>query len=766
MTPRSLAAALFLSLPAVSVAQNVAEVQVAPPSVTIKVGERTGLLATAFDRAGNVIPTVRFIWSSNSLVVARVDNNGTVTGVAAGVAIVEARVGSRKGQAAVQVIGGGPAPTPTPPRQEPAAQPSVAQPPATEPGGGGASVDPYVGQPAGIGSAAAMRIDPPAIYLLPSENTRVFPRALRDDGSPAAPVRVTWKSLREDIASVDQNGNVVALSTGQGTIQVTGPNGLTATAPVVVAPAELAIQEPTPVMLSPGDVDTLHVIVPTQNARLVNPLALQWTSSDPTVASVNILGVVRAAGSGKAVLTMTGLLQTRTVDVAVHRAVQSLEIRPRSSADVQVPVTSAVRFFARALAADNTPVVEAPLRWSVADTSIVSFDVATGMLTGRKIGKTQVTVRGPGQGLAVTWNVNVIAGALKLAATRVGLPLNGRYTIKASFADEAGAVIGPASGVTWASDNAQVAGVGEDGTVAGVGYGRAKITATAPGGKTTTADVFVQGEIVVSSSRGGKFQLYSAERSNLAQLHRVSQDTATAMDPSLSADGSRIAFVSSRDGNPEIYVMDVDGSNAVRLTNDPQADSRPVFLDAQTIVFASQRTGRQQLWTVGIDGSGLKQLTLDSASSSPAVSPDGQTIAYVALRNKNYDIWLMSRDGSNQRAFTKSPAQKESEPRFLRDGSLAYLVERLDNGRTVQQVAKADLATGAVSTLTGTEYAIAGFAISPAGDLLALVVNAQPENRRNPMYKVFIQPVGAGTAVPMPTTGAEQMVTPTFLPLP
>src|SRR5256886_7549805 len=40
------------------------------------------LLATAFDRAGNVIPTVRFIWSSNNVSVAKVDNDGTVTGVA------------------------------------------------------------------------------------------------------------------------------------------------------------------------------------------------------------------------------------------------------------------------------------------------------------------------------------------------------------------------------------------------------------------------------------------------------------------------------------------------------------------------------------------------------------------------------------------------------------------------------------------------------------------------------------------------------------
>ncbi len=757
MSLRSCTALLLLSLPAAALAQNVAEVQVAPPTVTIKVGERTGLLATAFDRAGNVIPTVRFLWGSNNVVVARVDNNGTVTGIASGVAIVEARAGTHKGQAVVQVVGGGgppPAPRPEPP---PPGQP------AAEPG----SLDPLAGQPAGVGPAAALRIDPPAIYLLPSENTRVFPRALREDGSPAAPVRVTWKSLREDIASVDQNGNVVALAPGQGTIQSSGTGGLTATAPVVVASAEAAIQATSPVRMSPGEVDTLRVIVPSQNGRQVNPLALQWSSSDQSVAQVSMLGVVRAVGAGKATLTVTGLLQTKTLDVLVHRVVQYLAVRPRSSVDVQVPVTSTAKFAAQALAADTTPIPEAPLRWSATDTSVVGFDVGTGTLTGKRIGRTQVTVRGPGGAPSVTWNVNVIAGAVKLGMTRLGLPPGAHVTIKASFADDAGTVLGPASGITWSSDNPQVAAIGEDGTVSAAGYGRARITATAPGGKTATTDVIVQGEIIVASNRGGKFQLFAADRSNLAQLRKVSADTGQAVDPAVSPDGSRIAFVSTRDGIPHIYVMDADGGNVTRLTSDPQPDARPAFTaDGEAIVFASQRTGKQQIWTVNVDGTGLKQLTTDSLSYSPTVSPDGGIIAYVSLRNKNYDIWLMSRDGSNQRAFTRSPTLRESEPHFLRDGSLAYLVERQDNGRTLQQVIKADLATGTTTPLTGTDLAITGYAISPAGDLLALVVNAQPENRRNPQYKVYIQPVGSGTPVPMPTTGAEQMATPAFLPVP
>src|SRR6266513_4651673 len=232
---------LGLLLPTALVAQSVAEVQVAPPSVTIRAGERTGLLATAFDRIGNVIPTVRIIWSSNNVNIAKVDNNGTVTGVANGVAIIEARVGARRGQAAIQVTGGAsPAPPPAPPPGPPAPPP----PPGQD----------LSGQPSGSGPAAALRLEPGVVYLLPSENTRVSPRALRDDGSPAAPVVVTWTSLRPDVASVDQSGNVVALAPGQGTIQAThtGGGGLTATAPVVVQQADFSVREGSAVLLSPG----------------------------------------------------------------------------------------------------------------------------------------------------------------------------------------------------------------------------------------------------------------------------------------------------------------------------------------------------------------------------------------------------------------------------------------------------------------------------------------------------------------------------------
>ena len=755
MTARHIVLLTVLAHPGPMSAQNIAEVQVAPPSVTIRIGERSGLLATAFDRAGNVIPTVRLIWSSNNVAVARVDNNGTVTGVGGGVAIVEARAGTRKGQAAVQVVGAAAAPPQTPPGSPPAG--GQAQPPAT-------GVDPFAGQVVGSGPAAVLRIEPPTVYLLPSENTRVSPRALREDGSPAAPVTVTWKSLRPDIASVDQNGVVVALAPGQGTVQVTSSSGLTATAPVVVQQSDIAIQEPIPLVMSPGDVDTLHVVVPAQGGRLVSPLALQWSAADPGVARVSLTGVVTAVAPGRTTLNVVGLLQTKPVDILVHKTVEALTVFPTSKTDLPLPIQGTVKFQVQALAADKTPVPEAPFRWTVGDTSLASFDPASGTLTGKRAGKTTLVVRGPGSGLVVTWQIRVIAAGLKLSAARLGLPLNRRYPLRASFADEAGVVIGPATGVTWASDNPPVVAVAEDGAVSTASYGHARITATAPGGRRAVAEVFVQGEIVVASSRTGRFQLYAAERANLAQLRKVMDDTAVATEAAFSPDGSRIAFTSTRDGQPEIYIMDADGTSAARLTNSPGADGDASFTaDGQAVVFHSLRTGHRQIFLQPITSSDAVQLTLEPADNSqPTVSPDGETIAFVSNREGNNHIWLMSKDGSSQRPVTRGPQSKETAPRFMRDGSLAYLLEQKESGRTVTQVVKVDLATGKVTPLSGVDLVVADFTVSPAGDLLGLVVAVQKN-----VFRVYVQPVGAagsGAPVPIPTTGAEQMVSPAFMP--
>jgi WD40-like Beta Propeller Repeat len=73
--------------------------------------------------------------------------------------------------------------------------------------------------------------------------------------------------------------------------------------------------------------------------------------------------------------------------------------------------------------------------------------------------------------------------------------------------------------------------------------------------------------------------------------------------PTFSPDGTRIAFVSHRDGNYEIYLMNADGSDKWRLTHNPAQDRQPAFSpDGKRIAFASDRTGNFEIYVMNVDG--------------------------------------------------------------------------------------------------------------------------------------------------------------------
>ena len=74
------------------------------------------------------------------------------------------------------------------------------------------------------------------------------------------------------------------------------------------------------------------------------------------------------------------------------------------------------------------------------------------------------------------------------------------------------------------------------------------------------------------------------------------------MGPYWSSDGTRITFISDRDGNNEIYVMDADGSNQTRLTNDLGQDNRPSWSpDGTKIAFASARDGNSEIYVIDVE---------------------------------------------------------------------------------------------------------------------------------------------------------------------
>ena len=99
-------------------------------------------------------------------------------------------------------------------------------------------------------------------------------------------------------------------------------------------------------------------------------------------------------------------------------------------------------------------------------------------------------------------------------------------------------------------------------------------------------------------------------------------------------ENSRIAFVTDRDGNDEIYLMRVDGSELVNLTNSPANDVDPAWSpDGEKIAFASDRDGDFDIYVIRRDGSDLTQLTFGEADDlHPSWSPDGERMLFATDR--------------------------------------------------------------------------------------------------------------------------------------
>jgi Tol biopolymer transport system component len=706
-------------------AQTIAEVQVTPETMTLGVGQRQPLFATAFDSRGNIIASAKFTFWSSDTMVAQVKKDGTVVGVNPGLAKIEARSQGRRASMAILITGNSPG-------------------------------DPVRAR---ASAAAALIIDPSSVSIFPGERIRVTPRAVREDGTPAIVGRLAWRSLKPEVATVDTAGVITGVAPGRAGIEASTAGRLMDTLAVEVSPADFALT-PQAVVLGPEELDTLRAVVPSQGNREIRS-QVQWRSVDSSIASVTSAGIVRANTAGKTEIIASTMSMERRAPVTVYRRPEALLVSPQQSAGpIQVPLRGTRQFTAVAEAEDSTPIPEARVAWELGDTTVAAFDPATGVLTPKALGTTTLTARLTDIRPAV-WTIRITSGEIVVEPDRLGLAVGQRVTVAAVMQDDQGPSA-RASGVRWSSDRPDIALAREGGVIDALSPGHAVVTASAPWGKSAKTDVFVTGDLLLSSNRTGSFGIYQLRTSGSMGLQPLLGDTATNIHAALSPDRTRIAFSSNRNGNFDIYLMDSDGKNLRRLTSDPRNEGDPAWTpDGSRIVYTSTRGTGTQIVVMSLDGSEVVLTSTPGGNHSPAVSPDG-TIAFVSGRDGNQEIYTMGLDASNQRRVTRTP-MRESSPKFFRNGDLAYVVER-GGGSKGSRIMRMAVGSTRSTALVETDAPIPSFAVSRDGDRLAYVVARIADVARGRVdFSLFLHSTVPGSQpVSVPLRPGEQIHTPSF----
>jgi dipeptidyl aminopeptidase/acylaminoacyl peptidase len=235
----------------------------------------------------------------------------------------------------------------------------------------------------------------------------------------------------------------------------------------------------------------------------------------------------------------------------------------------------------------------------------------------------------------------------------------------------------------------------------------------------------------------------------IADLYKIKN----VEDPQFSPDGKSIVFTvteySLKNGkqNSEIHLMDADGGNLHRMTNNPAADGHPQWSpDGKWILFVSSRNEGQQAWLLPVGGGEPHQATSFSTGvSDPLWTADGKSIVFSS------DVFPEcgaddACNKQNDESIDKGPIKAHMADHLLyrhwttwKDGKRTHALIFSTEKKTITDLSPGDYDAPAFS-LGGV-----GFAVSPDGKEVCFVSNHDPNEAETTNKDLFIVPAAGGT---------------------
>ncbi|HEX2620106.1 MAG TPA: DPP IV N-terminal domain-containing protein, partial [Phototrophicaceae bacterium] len=188
--------------------------------------------------------------------------------------------------------------------------------------------------------------------------------------------------------------------------------------------------------------------------------------------------------------------------------------------------------------------------------------------------------------------------------------------------------------------------------------------------------------IVFSWNRDGDFDLFVMDVDTQQVVSPLTDNTASDLTPVWSPDGTSIALASNVTNTYEIYVLNISTGTSNVLTNNNWDDLYPAWSpDGKKIAFTSNRDSNWDIYVMDANGKNLKRLTKDPVyEGSPVWSPDGEHIAYVEGLDAKRDIKVMDADGSNPQVLTTLATSADYSPAWSPLGNqIAFVSTRSGN---------------------------------------------------------------------------------------